>query len=287
MDLDLQRIRDLTAKSQWSVDDLDWKKPIDVADISPRARHEAGLALLFTAGLEREAAYVFELCARHVDDPVAKEIYELFRQDELRHAEAEVRLARRYGVEWADLPLGVRAMCGAFEKGREKEPDPRRAYEFASAYILLFELALDTILIPALKKLSNDPIQAEVFRRIDNDESRHLAMDYWLLERRGQQARANPAPERKPMSERLLSKLPLAYTLTLLVLGFGSMAFHVRALRGTLLDEASLEKYLELVEKVPKKAPHALDVHAYRVGLAGQGHIVKLLSLFDDQAKSA
>ncbi len=293
MDLDLERIRHLTARGQWTVDDIDWSQPLkDKATLSDRARREAGCALLFTAGLERQAAYIFELCARYVDDPTAREVYELFRQDELRHAEAEIRLAARYGVTWEDLPRGARQMIKIFDASREKELDPRAEFEFGSAFILLFELALDTILMPALKKLSDDPIQAEVFRRIDADESRHLAMDYWLLEHRGQKQKGltieevfgrNRADIR--LRDKLRSKARLAASLGILVMGFGSMATRIRALRGNLFDPSSVAKYLELVDKVPKKAPHALDVPAYRAGLTGQGHILKMLLLFSPKPK--
>jgi hypothetical protein len=177
-------------------------------------------------------------------------------------------------------------MLNILEKGKHLE-DPRGAFEFASSYILLFELALDTILMPALKKLSNDPVQADVFRRIDKDESRHLAMDYWLLERKGLEQKGLTLEDimekrfgKADFLARLRLRAKLAASLGTFLLGFGSMAIHVRELRSLLMDKASLDKYLELVDRVPKKAPHALDVPAYRTGLSGQGRILKMIGLF-------
>jgi len=285
MDLDLSRILKLTQRGQWSVNDIDWDQPLsDWDEISPTARKEAGWALLFTAGLERQAAHTFDLCSQFIDDPEAKRIYQLFREDELRHAEAETRLAARYGVTWEDLPKGARVMFDILERHRE---DPAAVFEFASSYILLFELALDTILMPSLKKLSRDPIQADVFRRIDQDESRHLAMDYWLLEKKGtvQKGKAlndvlPSGPAGNTVGRRIAGKLKLSGSLGTFLLGFGSMAFRMKELRGMMMDQESIDKYLELVGRVPKKAPHAMDVPAYVVGLGGQERILKLLSMF-------
>ena len=67
--------------------------------------------VLFTAGLERQAAKIFELNAHYITDKRAKQIFELFAIDENRHAEAEIRLARRLGVRWKDLPLATPGSC--------------------------------------------------------------------------------------------------------------------------------------------------------------------------------
>ena len=89
MQLDLDRMLELTRRGQWSVDDIDWDTPLQGAEaLDARKKYEAGLQLLFTAGLERQAATVFLLCVDYVDDDRAKKIYALFHDDELRHAEA-------------------------------------------------------------------------------------------------------------------------------------------------------------------------------------------------------
>src|SRR5262249_51522146 len=111
MDLDLDRMLQLVRNGQWSLDEIPWSQPLQgLEQLSRRQRLEAGRSLLFPAGLERQAAKVFSLCSEFVPDARAAEIYRLFCTDELRHAEAEVRLAARYGVTWKDLPAGVRLM---------------------------------------------------------------------------------------------------------------------------------------------------------------------------------
>jgi hypothetical protein len=285
MELDLDRMLQLARDGQWSVNDIAWSRPLQGLDqMSRRQRLEAGRSLLFTAGLERQAAKIFSLCAEFVPDARAAEIYRLFCADELRHAEAEVRMAARYRVTWTDLPAGVRLMFQLMERDM-RSGEPFGVYEIASSTILLFELALDGLLIPALKTLTEDPVQADVFRRIDTDESRHLAMDYWLLERKGceqegktlrQVMEAHYGPYR--WRDRVTSRIGLIGAFATLALGFGSLALRTRALREQLMDPAHVSKYLERVQKVPKRAPHALAVPAYRMGLKAQRRLMKLIA---------
>ncbi len=284
MDLDLDRVLANTRKGQWSVNDFDWSRPLEGAEeLSPRARREAGLALLFTAGLERQAARIFGLCADYADDRRAAEIYRLFAADEHRHAAAEMQLAARYGVSWDDQPATIRWMfrtlAGNFD------PPTRGAYELASATILLFELALDSILIPALKERIPDPLQAEVFRRIDLDESRHLAMDYWLLDRKGEAFAGRTLRDliaelegTPTIRQRVRGRIALWRSMFALLLGFGTSAVTLRALSRQLNDPAKIERYLRRVNSVPEKAPRALDVHAYRMGLRGQRIILHAMA---------
>ncbi len=295
MDLDLDRVLANTRKGQWSVDDFDWSRPLEGAgELSARERRGAGLALLFTAGLERQAARIFGLCGDYADDPRAAAIYRLFAADEERHAAAEIQLAARYGVNWDDQPASVRWMFRTLAKNFQ--PPTRGAYELASATILLFELALDSILVPALKERVGDPLQAEVFRRIDLDESRHLAMDYWLLDRKGA-AFCGRSSLREVLEElegpptrrqRLRGRLALWRTMAALLVGFGTNAVTLRHLSRELTDPAKIERYLRRVEAVPDKAPRALDVPAYRMGLRGQRIIMNAMDrLIGSRARRA
>jgi hypothetical protein len=283
MDLDLDRMLELTNRGQWSVDDIDWSRPMEgVEHMSERARFEAGQQLLFTAGLERQAARVFALCAHYIDEPRAAEIYRLFEADEIRHAEAEERLAARYGVSWSDLPIASRWMFKQLA-GFMEHPT-RGHHELSSATILLFELALDSLLIPALKGLTSDPIQTDVFRRIDQDESRHLAMDYWLLDRKGSSQAGKTFREiieeaegRHSKLDRVRGRVNLARTLVTFIIGFGAMSLATKSLRDEMSDPKRIAHYLKRVAKVPERAPRAMDVPGYRMGLTGQKRIMALL----------
>src|SRR5688572_27951850 len=99
MDGVLERMLPAVREGQWSVDDIDWSPPLAGADrLSSRDKRDAGLALLFTARLERQASRIFALTADYLDDVRARALYHWFAIDERRHADAEVRLAARYGI---------------------------------------------------------------------------------------------------------------------------------------------------------------------------------------------
>ncbi len=282
MELDLDRVLAATRAGQWSVDELDWSQPVQGAEhLGPADRRSLGLALVFVAGLEEQAARVFALCADYVDDPRAQEIYRLFAEDERRHAEAERRLAARFGVSHRDLPRAARwmfhSLAGNFD------PPTRGVHEVSSATILLFELGLDTLLVPALRDKVADPLQEEVFRRIDRDESRHLAMDYWLLDRKGAEFGGRPLAEvlgggqPRTLRERITTRYILWRTMVAFLVGFAANGIAMRDFARDVQDPERLRRYQRRVEDVPRKAPRALDATAYRMGLKGQRIIFKLM----------
>jgi hypothetical protein len=286
MDLDLDRMLETTREGQWSVDEFDWSQPLQGADgLSRKQRREAGLALLFTAGLERQAARIFRLNAQFVEDERAKQIYELFYDDEMRHAEAEIRLARRYDTEWEHLPFPVRWMFKTLEKNFD-EADLRGVHELSSATIVLFELALDSLLIPALKEKSSDELQAAVFRRIDIDESRHLAMDYWLLDEKGKVYQGRSIEELfrarhgrdRSLRERIAGNYKMLRVLVALLAGFGTLDFVAPSMRESTMKPELMGKYLRRVRAIEKKAPHAMEVATFRTGLKGQAIIMNTMS---------
>ena len=270
---------DAVKAGQWSVDDFDWSLPLAGIDgIAPSDRREAGRALVFTARLERQAANIFALAAEFAEDPRVRAIYELFAVDERRHADAEVLLAKRYGVAEDDLPVPLDLAMRVLEAGWNA---PRRAlHEISSASIILFELALDSLLIPALKDLTNDPLQTRVFRLIDLDESRHLAMDYWLLDTKGERYAGRDARsimnDRPPtLVQRARGRWELVKTLGAMLVAFGTTTMPMlrRATRGKRMD-----RYVARVTAIPQKAPHALDLATFRMAMYGQRRILALMA---------
>jgi rubrerythrin len=271
MELDLDRMLAAVEAGQWSVDDLDWSQPLAGAErLGARERREAGRALIFTARLERQAARIFDLTAEFVDDPRAKAIYRWFAVDEQRHADAEVRLAARYGVGEDDLPRPLDWAMQVLEKSFRRE---RGVHELSSASIILFELALDTLLVPSLKDLTDDELQAQVFRRIDLDESRHLAMDYWLLDRKGEQYARVDARQLLGTSR---GRVGLLVVLGAMIVAFGTTTVTMPVLRRAV-ERGRMDRYLARVAAVPKKAPHALDLATYRMSLRGQQRVLGIM----------
>ncbi|MCB0221514.1 MAG: hypothetical protein KDH09_17585 [Chrysiogenetes bacterium] len=269
MDLDLEHVLDRTRKGQWSVHEFDWDTPLQGADhLSEQEKREMALMILFTAGLEIQAARIFELCARYVTDKTAKQIYELFGIDERRHAEAEILMARRLGTEWEDLPLATRAMF-KFQDVLWQSPT-RLLHEFTSTQIILFEIGLDALLIPALKEI-DDPLQKEVFRRIDVDESRHLAMDYWLLQRK---AEGVDIELRKPTT---LQRLRMAPMMVFMPMGFVAVARNAKSMQARMRSPERVANYWNRVNHVTDKAPGAMNLKLYRMGVKMQEQMQRMM----------
>lgn len=283
MDLNLEGMRDRTAAGQWSVDEFDWSEPIEGADgLGPRQLKDAGQMLLFVSGLERRAARIFDLCAHYAPDETTREIYRLFYEDEIRHSEAETRLAARLGVEWKDLPRPTRMAFKSMDRLADWEHRNPFVYDMASSSILLFELALDGILIPVLKERIKDPLQNEIFRRIDVDESRHLAMDYWVLDRKGDPEtdwrRELPREAREQMRNPSVIRMyaHLGELLLTLLASFGAMAFTVPTVRQLARDPRHLDGYLARVKRIPHKAPNATNVETFKMSMKGLERILKV-----------
>jgi hypothetical protein len=290
MGVNLDRMLAAVKAGQWSVDDFDWSEPLQGAEgMSRRDRREAGFSLLFTAGLERQAARVFDLAAHYAEDDRAREIYRYFAEDERRHADAETRLAARYGAAHKDLPLPLRWTLATL--GKDFDQPNRGLHELTSATIVLFELALDTLLIPALKERVDDPLQAAVFRKIDLDESRHLAMDYWLLDNKaelyeGTSLQELVEAEQGPLTlrRRVVGRFKLLRALVVLMVGFGTTAIAMPSMRKAV-DEEKFAKYLKRVDDIPNKAKKAWSVPTFQMGMKGQRIIVNMLMRFEGRSE--
>ena len=263
MDLDLSHVLEATKKGQWSVHEFDWDTPLQGGDtLTADEKRQAGLMILFTAGLEMQAAKIFGLCAEYVGDKHARQIYELFERDENRHAEAEILMAKRYGVTWKDLPLATKWL---FEALKLQWVAPSRVlHEMTSTQIVFFEIGLDSLLIPALKATVSDPLQAEVFRRIDVDESRHLAMDYWLLERRG--TGAEPSRDRFGARD-ILRFAPFSL---FMMAGFTAVAREAGDFIRKMNGPENQKRFWGRIGSIPDKAPAAPNLRLYRQGVQMQ-----------------
>jgi hypothetical protein len=114
-------------------------------------------------------------------DQTIAEIYRYFHAEEQRHANAELALMKRWGM---------------LEEGEVPKPNVniRLAIEWLDAYsddmplsvlgtvIPMLEVALDGALLKFLLDTVEDPVCHQVFEKINNDESRHIAVDFEVLE---------------------------------------------------------------------------------------------------------
>jgi len=164
---------------QWDADaDLDWS----VAPKELSREDEVAIVQYFTdmSAIERLAGQLFEVQRDLVDDPTLQAIFETFVVDEERHAVVAERLARHYdvhGYRRYEVNRHLRRFAPAFRAVlRHVSP------EVANAYITSGEILLDIALLRSLNDFVGDAMSDQAMRLINRDESRHIAVDYFMVE---------------------------------------------------------------------------------------------------------
>ena len=181
--MDLARMRRACEDFQWSVDDVDWDAP----GHADRATAESLRGFLSdVVWVEYVAEPIFTAMADNVTDPDLQAIYRSFSADERRHADAELELMVRWGLlrrgEMPSPNVNIRTLHRQLSK-HSAAIHP----SVLVAVIPMLELLLDGALIRFLMEASDDPVLHSAFARINRDESRHLAVDFYVLETDAQQ----------------------------------------------------------------------------------------------------
>ncbi len=165
-------------RDQWKVTDLDWSRPP-----RPMSRDdEEAICQLFTdmAEIERLAGALFREQERRAKEPTLKAIFKTFIVDEIRHAETAERLARYYDVHEFrkyERSESLRVFAPHFISAIRLLAD-----DVANAYVTAGELMLDIALLRSINDYVADPMSAAAMRLINRDESRHIAIDYHMVE---------------------------------------------------------------------------------------------------------
>ncbi len=194
-------------RDQWSIDDLDWS--LEPRELS--REHETAVCQYFMdmSGIELLAGELFKVQRDMTDDPTLAAIFDSFVVDEERHSAVARRLCEHYdvhGYQTYELnPHLVRFRDPFVEAVHHLPPD------IANAYITGGELLLDVALLRSLDDFVDDEMSHSAMKLINRDESRHIAMDYYMVEfysSREYVAWLDEQP-RKPISERAKSVLAL------------------------------------------------------------------------------
>ena len=176
--LDLNRMLAKCVRDQWRVSDLDWSlKPKSLS-----REHEIAVVQYFTdmAGIERLAAALFAEQRRRSDDPVLKEIFTTFVIDEERHARVAERLADFYNVHaYRDYEINENLLRF---RGHFINAIRLVSAELANAYITSGEILLDVALLRSLDDFVDDEMSHQAMSLINRDESRHIAVDFHMVE---------------------------------------------------------------------------------------------------------
>ncbi|MCB9597361.1 MAG: hypothetical protein H6719_31845 [Sandaracinaceae bacterium] len=175
--MDLDRMLAMCRRDQWSIDDLDW-------DVAPRhlaPEHEIAVCQYFKdmSGIELLAGELFRVQGEQTDDPTLKAIFESFVVDEQRHSAVAARLCDHYDVhhyQTYDLNPHLVAFADPFVSVVNHMPP-----DVAIAYITCGELLLDIALLRSLDDFVDDEMSRRAMKLINRDESRHIAIDYYMV----------------------------------------------------------------------------------------------------------
>ena len=194
-------------RDQWRIDDLDWtQKPRELS-----RDDEEAIVQYFTdmAGIERLAGALFEEQRRRATDPRLAKIFSTFVVDEERHAKAAERLAAFYDVhryKTYRMNENLARFTPHFLAAVRHLSD-----EIANAYVTGGELILDVALLRSLNDYVHDPMSEQAMELINRDESRHIAIDFYMTSLYASDAYVEAAAHRPP--EPLKKRLYAAWTI--------------------------------------------------------------------------
>ncbi|MPY98914.1 MAG: ferritin-like domain-containing protein [Actinophytocola sp.] len=173
----LQTIKD----KQWSLADIDWDAPgAETMTDELRAKMRPFMADL--VWIEHVGARGFASLATKAPTPEIQEIYRYFHAEEQKHANAELALMKRWGMldEDGTMPepnINVKLAIKVLDDFGDTLP-----LSGLATLIPLLECALDGALVKFLLEEISDPVCHQVFRHINSDESRHITVDFQVLE---------------------------------------------------------------------------------------------------------
>ncbi|ERJ19709.1 putative reductase protein [Salinisphaera shabanensis E1L3A] len=183
MDIDLEKMLAKVKASQWALADIDWDAPgAELITDEQWPKLKAFMSDLMW--IEHVGARGFAAMARKAEDPMLKEMYTYFHAEEQRHANAEMALMRRWGMlEEDEIPLpniNLRLVIDWLDTQSDRMP-----LEVLGSVIPMLEVALDGALCTFLLEQVDDPVCHDAFKRINDDESRHLGVGFHVLEMQG------------------------------------------------------------------------------------------------------
>lgn len=178
VDLDtmLQTIKD----RQWSMVDIDWESP-GAETITPELHAKLKPFMADLMWIENVGARGFAAMAKKAPNATLKSIYEHFHAEEQKHANAELALMRRWGMlDGDEIPapnINVQLVINWLDKYSDG-----MSLSFLGTVIPMLEVALDGALLKFITDEVPDPVAQEVFKKINSDESRHLAVDFEVMD---------------------------------------------------------------------------------------------------------
>ncbi|AHH16009.1 hypothetical protein NONO_c12020 [Nocardia nova SH22a] len=241
---------------QWALADIDWDAPgAELITAEQRPRLAAFMADL--VWIEHVGARGFAALTRKAPPGALREIYRYFHAEEQKHANAELALMRRWGMLPEDgMPVpnnNIRLVIEWLDRYGDDLSLP-----VLGTVIPSLETALDGALVKFLLDEVQDPLCHEVFRHINSDESRHLAVGFQVLEQLG----AGPLRRLAIETAGLALRPSFALGAMLYAPLLSRMAANIVALG---LDEEKLWNAVRRYETVGDRKPSIRRVPLYHV----------------------
>ncbi|WP_099025521.1 reductase [Mycolicibacterium palauense] len=175
MEAMLAKIKD----RQWALVDIDWTAP-GAETISEEMRPRLKAFMADLCWIENIGARGFAALAKKAPTPTIAEIYRYFHAEEQRHANAELALMKRWGMlddgEMPEPNINIRMAMDWLDRYADG-----MSLSVLGTVIPMLEVALDGALLKFLLDEVDDPVCHRVFEKINNDESRHIAVDFAVL----------------------------------------------------------------------------------------------------------
>ena len=178
--MDFEQMLGKIKDKQWALADIDWDAPgAELITDEQRPKLKAFMADL--CWIENVGARGFAALATKAPTPTIAEIYRYFHAEEQRHANAELALMRRWGMlddeEIPEPSVNIRMAIEWLDTYGDDMP-----LSVLGTVIPMLEVALDGALLKFLLEEVHDPVCHQVFEKINNDESRHIAVDFEVLD---------------------------------------------------------------------------------------------------------
>ncbi|AFM15929.1 hypothetical protein Mycch_1121 [Mycolicibacterium chubuense NBB4] len=176
MDVMLAKIKD----RQWALADIDWDAS-GAETITDEQRPKLKAFMADLCWIENIGARGFAALAKKAPTPTIAEIYRYFHAEEQRHANAELALMKRWGMlddgEMPEPNVNIRLAMDWLDRYADG-----MSLSILGTVIPMLEVALDGALLKFLLEEVHDPVCHQVFEKINNDESRHLVVDFEVLD---------------------------------------------------------------------------------------------------------
>ena len=175
----LHKIKD----RQWALVDIDWDAP-GAETISPELHAKLKPFMSDLMWIENVGARGFAAMALKAPTETLRDIYRHFHAEEQKHANAELALMRRWGMldgdEMPEPNINVKLVIDWLDKHSDG-----LSLSILGTVIPMLEVALDGALVKFIMDEIEDPVCQAVFKKINADESRHLAVDFAVIEMLG------------------------------------------------------------------------------------------------------